>query len=349
MTTTTPQLVPIIPRYGSDKRPARLVNGADDAVHACLAQGEPLEWPDLVARACDEMLARCTGSRVTARPGGRQSRPVKRAARSPDGDRRICMAAELLGTLVTRVASCSVVDELCRAAFPGWWDAALDDYAADTGEPGTPDPVLYDHEVPLASIKASEGPWPAGLDVACLEVSNFAHLVGAASSNGLALAHTAPGPVVWPPPEDSQAVRTTRQELRKTLTQTTTSQQEHTEMLFSCLSARDDPDSPDPIQAEIDQVNASLREWDEKVLPVARRLATATYAQAWEWTSSDPQRWDPGVIAYAYAEAYLSVYDLRQVTDICDMTSAACRSYAWWWCHDRTLDLSGLRELAVSW
>jgi len=347
--TTTTQLIPIIPRYGSNERPARLVSAADDAVRVCGAPGESLGWPDLVAQACDEMLARCTGTSGVAHPGKRQSRPVKRASRAPNGERRIHMAAELLGTLASRVAMCSAADELCRTAYPGWWDAALDDYAADPSEPGTPDQILYDHGVRLADIKNSEGPWPTGLDVACLEVSNFAHLVGAASSSGLALAHAAPGPVVWPPPEASPAVTAARRRLRKALSETTTSQQEHTAMVFSCLSARDDPDSPDPSQAEIDQVNDSLREWDDKVVSVARQLATATYAQAWEWATTDPQRWDLGVVAYASAEAYLSVFDLRQVTDIYDMTSAACRSYAWWWCHDRKLDVSGLRDLAETW
>ncbi len=42
-------------------------------------------------------------------------------------------------------------------------------------------------------------------------------------------------------------------------------------------------------------------------------------------------------------------HHLRQATDAYDLTDAACRSYAWWWCHDRELDVGFLREIASTW
>lgn len=120
-------------------------------------------------------------------------------------------------------------------------------------------------------------------------------------------------------------------------------------MLLSYLSARDNPDAPDPSLAETDQVEASVRDWYASVVPAAICLAAATFAHAFEWSSSDADRWDPAVTAYAHAEAYLSIHHLRQVTDAYDLTDCAMSGYAWWWCHDRRLDLAGLRELAATW
>lgn len=120
-------------------------------------------------------------------------------------------------------------------------------------------------------------------------------------------------------------------------------------MLHSYLWARDNPHLADPSPAEADQVQASVRDWYSSVVPAAVRLATATFAHAYQWASTDTDRWDPLVITYAHAEAYLSIHHLRQVTDSYDLTNGALCSYAWWWCHDRRLTLADLRELASTW
>ena len=339
----------ILPNYDSADRPARLVRAADDAVNGLHVQGKGVEWPELVVLACDTMLAGGSRSRDPALPRGSRQRPTRAAPRASQSDLGTAMAGELLGNLVNRVSSVSLISQKCREAYPRCWDEALDEYAADPSLPGEPESILYDHSVPLSTAKGSGPPWPEGIYEACEAVERFAHLTGAYSSHGLGLAHVAPSPVVWPPLPVSNEVMGARRALRDALDGTLLSYEEHTAMVFAYLIARDNPDLPNPSQAETDQVNASLRDWGATVEPAARSLAAATYAHAWNWVSTDPERWDPGAINYAYAEAFLSVHNLSRATDTYDLADAACRSYAWWWCHDRKLDLDGLRELAASW
>ena len=339
----------VLPSYGVTSRPAWLVRFAHAAASASVADGGCTEWPQQLTRACDEMQATGNGSPDPAesncipRPTG-QLEPL-----SSNTDRDIAMAGELLGAMVSLISSPLLIDELCRNAYPGRWDAALDEYAANPERPGDPDPILYDHSVALASLYRSGPSWPTGIDHASEEVMDFAHCVGLYSSHGLGLAHAAPRPVAWPPPEAPPALTAARHALCEALAATPVGQDEHTAMLFAYLAARDDPGLPAPTLVEKDQVGASVRDWGETVVPAAMRLAAATYAHAWEWASTDPQRWDLGVMAVAYAEAYLSVHHLRQVTDALDLADVACRSYAWRWCQDRKLDLASLRELAITW
>ena len=346
MTTTTLKL---IPKYGSAERPARLVRTAEKAMHDSLDQGECTEWPALVIRACDEMLARGTRSGDPAQPRGRQSRPVKRTPKSSGGNQGINMAAELLGNLVDSHSSCGLLSEFCRAAYPGCWDEALHDYASDPYSTGEPDPVLFDHSVSLDTACDAGPPWPQGIHEATAAVEDTAHLVASYSSHGLGLAHVAPGPIVWPPPPAPQSVTVARQTLSDAVAGTTAGQDEHIAMLHAYLAARDNPELADPSIALRDQVSASVGEWGDSVFPAGIRLAMAIYAHALGWVSADPERWNPDAFTYAYAEALLSVHHLRRATDVYDMTNAACRSYVWWWCHDRKLDVAGLRKLAASW
>ena len=318
-------------------------------MHDSLDQGECTEWPALVIRTCDEMLARGTRSGDPAQLRGRQSRPVKRTPKSSGGNQGINMATELLGNLVDSHSSCGLLSEFCRAAYPGCWDEALHDYASDPYSTGEPDPVLFDHSVSLDTACDAGPPWPQGIHEATAAVEDTAHLVGSYSSHGLGLAHVAPGPIVWPPPPAPQSVTVARQTLSDAVAGTTTGQDEHIAMLHAYLAARDNPELADPSIALRDQVSASVGEWGDSVFPAGIRLAMAIYAHALGWVSADPERWNPDAFTYAYAEALLSVHHLRRATDVYDMTNAACRSYVWWWCHDRKLDVVGLRKLAASW
>ena len=364
----------ILPDYDSAERPPWLVHGAKEALYAALQTEKSIDWSEFVVRACDEMATAADGLPGFPGPGSDPPSAVGRQAGAgthqlaaqadarrergggaavetctPDGGFEVAMAAELLGGIATRAASPYDANDLCRTAFPRRWDSALDDAAADPHAALEPDPVLYDHSVTLRSVCEAEGPWPAGMYEALDAVMDLANFVGAASSLGLSLAHVAPSPVVWPPPEASSALDTARRDLDAALAGTLVSQHEHTAMLHSYLSARDNPDVPDPSPAESEQVEASVRDWYGSVVPAAVRLATATFAHAYEWASVDTDRWDPAVIAYAHTEAYLSIHHLRQITDSYDLTNGAVCSYAWWWCHDRRIDLAGLQELASTW
>ena len=319
-------------------------------MHASFDQGEAIEWPALVIRACDEMLARGTRSRDPAQLRGRQSRPVKRTPNSSAGNQGINMAAELLGNLVDRCSSCGALSEFCRAAYPGCWDEALHDYASDPYAPGKPDPALFDHSVSLDTACDAGPPWPQGIHEAAAAVEDTAHLVGSYSSHGLGLAHVAPGPIVWPPPSAPQSVTVARQTLSDAVAGTTAGQDEHITMLHAYLAARDNPESPDPSIALGDQVSASLSEWGRRGLsgrnsPGHGHLRPCVGVGQCRSGTMEPRFG----FTYAYAEALLSVHHLRQATDVYDMTNAACRSFVWRWCHDRKLDLDGLRELAASW
>lgn len=364
----------ILPEYDSAERPPWLVHGAKEALYAALQTERSIDWSEFVVRACDEMAAAADGLPGFPGPGSDPPSAVRRQADSgaqqlatragvrpdhsrdaaaetctPGGGFEVAMAAELLGGIATRAASPYDANDLCRTAYPRCWDSALNDTAASPHAGLKPDPVLYDHSVSLRSVCEAEGPWPAGMYEALDAVMDLANFVGAASSLGLSLAHVAPSPVVWPPPEAPSALDTARRDLDAALEGTLVSQHEHTAMLHSYLSARDNPDVPDPSPAEADQVEASVRDWSDAVVPAAVRLATATFAHAYEWASVDTDRWDPAVIAYAHTEAYLSIHHLRQITDSYDLTNGAVCSYAWWWCHDRRLDLAGLQELASTW
>ncbi|WP_419554528.1 hypothetical protein [Candidatus Poriferisodalis sp.] len=364
----------ILPRYDSAERPPWLVHGAKEALCAALPTDESIDWSEFVVRACDEMATAADGlpgfpgpgsdppSAVRPQAGGGTQQLATRAdARrghggdaadescTPHGGFEVAMAAELLGGIATRAASPYEAHDLCRTAYPRCWDSALDEAATSPHAGLEPDPVLYDHSVSLRSVCEGEAPRPAGMYEALDAVMELAHDVSAASSLGLSLAHVAPSPVVWPPPEASPALSVARRDLDDALAGTRVSQQEDAAMLHSYLWARDNPDVPDPSPAEVDRVQASVQDWYGSVVPAAVRLATATFAHAYEWASVDTDRWDPAVIAYAHTEAYLSIHHLRQITDSYDLTNGAVYSYAWWWCHDRRLGLAGLRELASNW
>ncbi|WP_419854585.1 hypothetical protein [Candidatus Poriferisodalis sp.] len=329
----------ILPDYNSAERPAWLVHGAHEAWRAALPTNESIAWSEFAVRACDEMATAADGLPGFPGPG---SDP-------PDDGLQVAMAAALLGDIATRSVSPYDSSELCRRAYPRCWDSALDEFAHSPHATAELDPALFDHSVALRSFSNPDVRWPAGMHEAHQAVMELANEVSASRSLGLCLAHVVPGPVAWPPPDAGPALEEARHDLDDALAGTQVSQREHTSMLLSCLSARDNPDVPDPSPAEIDQVQASMRDWNASVVPAAVRLATATFAHAYEWASTDTERWDPPVVAYAHAEAYVSIYHLRQVTDSYDLTNGAVCSYAWWWCQDRRLDLASLRKLASTW
>ena len=337
----------ILPDYDSAERPAWLVHGAKEALHAAMPRDEAVGWGEFAVRACDEMANAPDG--LPGYPGPGSDPPVAGEGCTLDDGLQVALAAELLGGIAEQVTSPCDADELCRKAYPRRWDGALDELARSPDVGGGPDPVLYDHGVELRSLRNPGVPSPAGMYDAARAVTDLANQVSGDSSLGLCLAHVAPGPVVWPPPDASPALDCARRYLDATVAGTVVGQQEHAAMLHGYLSARDNPDIADPSSAEADQVQASVRDWYSSVVPAAVRLATATFAHAYEWASTDTDRWDPLVIAYAHAEAYLSIHHLRQVTDSYDLTNGALCSYAWWWCHDRRLTLAGLRELARTW
>jgi hypothetical protein len=326
-----------------------LVEAAKKAASASFADYSRTVWSDKVVYACDKLLAllvgACDNHPLTCGP--KDARPFE--AGSTDDEFNVALAGELLGEMVGRLAFSFEHDELCRSAFPVLWDLALHECANDPDMPEAPDSILFDHSTQLSEACKDGPPWPTGLHYASHAVTEFAHHASAYSSQGLGLAHAVPVPVLWPPPEAPPALALARRSLRCALDSAPVSQDEYTANLFSYLSARDNPNLANPTLAETDQVAAALRDWNETVIPAARGLATATYAHAWEWASADQDRWDLGVIIYAHTEAFLSVHHLRQATDAYDLTDAACRSHAWWWCHDRGLDISCLREVATTW
>lgn len=329
----------ILPDYDSAERPAWLVHGAHEAWRAALPTTESIGWSEFVVRACDEMATAADGLPGIPGPG---SDP-------PDDGLQVAMAAALLGDVATRAVSPYDANEMCRRAYPRCWDATLDGLASSRHATAEADPVLYDHSVSLRSFSDPDVRWPAGMHEALQAVMDLANQVSASSSLGLCLTHVAPGPLVWPPPAAPPALDRERCDLDAAVAGTLVSHQEHAAMLHSYLSARDDPDIPDPSPAETDQVQAAVRDWSAEVVPAAVRVATATFAHAYEWASTDTERWDPSVVAYAHAEAYLSIHHLRQITDSYDLTNGAVCSYAWWWCHDRQFGLASLRELASTW
>ena len=339
----------ILPTFDSPHRPKWLVETAKIAASASFADYSRTEWSDKVAYACDKMLA------LAAQASDNHSlvcdpKAARRFEAEPtDGEFSVALAGELLGEMVGRLAVSFEHDDLCRGAYPVLWDLALDECANDPDVPEAPDPILFDHSIQL-SVACKDGlPWPTGLHYASHAVMEFAHHASAYSSHGLGLAHSVPVPVLWPPPEVPPALASARRKLRCALDSAPVSQDEYTANLFAYLSARDNPNSDNPTLAETDQVAAALRDWNETVIPAARGVATATYAHAWEWASADQDRWDLGVIIYAHTEAFLSVHHLRQATDAYDLTDAARRSFAWWWCHDRELDVAALRGIASTW
>ena len=346
MDKTAPRMLPI---FDSSPRPRWLVEAAKEAASASFADYSRTEWSDKVAYACDKMLAlavrACDNHPLICDP--KDGHPFE--AGSTDNLLSVALAGELLGEMVGRLAFSFEPDELCRSAYPVLWDLALDECANDPDMPEAPDPILFDHGVQLSEACKEGPPWPSGLHYASHAVMEFAHHASAYSSHGLGLAHAVPVPVLWPPPDAPPALASARGTLSAALESALLSKDEYTANLHAYLSARDNPNLPGPTLAETDQVAAALRDWNETVIPAARGLATATYAHAWEWASADQDRWDLGVIVYAHTEAFLSVHHLRQATDAYDLTDAACRSYAWWWCHDRGLDVSSLREMASTW
>ena len=346
MDRTTPR---ILPTFDSPSRPRWLVETAKEAATASFADYSRTKWSDKVAYACDKMLA-LAAQASDNRPLICDSKSARRLEVAPaDDEFGVALAGELLGEMVGRLAFSLEHDELCRSAYPVLWDMALDECAEDPDMPEAPNRILYEHSIRLSEVCKDGCPWPSGLNYASHAVMEFAHHASVYSSHGLGLAHAAPVSVVWPPPDAPPALASVRRILNESLETALLSQDEYTAKLHAFLSARDNPNLPDPTVAETDQVSAALRDWNETVIPAARGLATATYAHAWEWASSDQDRWDLGVIVYAHTEAFLSIHHLRQATDAYDLTDAACRSYAWWWCHDRELDVASLREIASTW
>ena len=284
------------------------------------------------------------GARGTERDTPSQERST---AGRGQANASIAEAAELLGCLVDRCSSFSMVDEYCRAAYPHRWNAALRQCAADPSAAGTPDPGLFDLDVSLASVRAKHRR-PAGMREATEAVKRLAQSVGAASSVGLGLPHAAPGPVVWPPPKPSPALAAARQALHDTIAATSIGIDHHVESLHICRVLQREPGAEGVTAAQHEQLVAEVNDWMTRVFPVGIRLACAVYAHALEWVSSNMSLWHPQAFTYAYVEAYLSVQHLRQATDVCDMTSSACRSYIWWWCQDRQVSMPHLRHLATT-
>lgn len=339
----------ILPTFDSPSRPKWLVEAAKDAASASFADYSRTEWPDKIVDACDKLLT-LTGQGSDCRPPiCDPNAPLPLELGLTGDDLSVALAGELLGEMVGRLSFSFEDDELCRSAYPMLWDMALDECANDPDMPEAPDQILYDHSIRLSEACKGGPPWPTGIHYASHAVMEFAHHASAYSSLGLGLAHSAPVPVVWPPPAAPPALTSARGILCTALETSLLSQDEYTAKLHAYLSARDNPNVPDPTLAEADQVSAALRDWNETVIPAAREVAVATYAHAWEWASTDQDRWDLGVLIYAHTEAFLSVHHLRQATDAYDLTDAACRSYAWWWCHDRKLDVASLREIACTW
>ncbi len=324
-----------LPKSGSIHRPEEVVGFMRSAASSAFGTDESTAWPARLIRACNEVEV--------------QAEARKFLAQSADVYWDIAEAGELLGMMVCRIASPSQRYELCRDAYPGLWDLALDQYAADPELPGEPDPILYDHDISLDSILDTDEPWPTGLDFATISVMKFTHKIGWLSSTGLGLAHVVPHSVGWPPPEAPPELLSARQALLAGLDNVPVSLAEHTARLHSYIAARHDPDLPDPTTAERDQVAAAVRDWDDHVIPAAVDLATATYSHAWEWASRDPDCWGVGAAGYAHIEAYLSIYHLAKATDAFDLADVAARGHAWWWCYDRNLDIASLREMADTW
>lgn len=343
MVKTAPR---ILPTFESPSRPKWLVETTKEAASASYADYSRTEWPDKVVDACEILLALITDYRPSI-CDPRASRTEK--AGSADRDVGVALAGELLGEMVGRLSFSYEQEELCRSAYPVLWDLALDECTNDPDMPEPPDQILYDHSIRLSEACKDGPPWPSGLHYASHAVMEFAHHAAAYSSHGLGLAHATPISLVWPPPDAPDALSSARRTLSAALESAPLSQDEYTANLHAFLSARDNPNQPEPTLAETDQVAAALRDWNETVIPAARGLAVATYAHAWEWASSEQDRWDLEVIVYAHSEAHLSVHHLRQATDAYDLTDAACRSYAWWWCRDRELDVASLREIAGTW
>lgn len=342
----------ILPCHGSAERPSWLVRFVDSAASSALASSRSTSWPELLIGVCEEvlaLLAQTSRNRSSICDPAVVKHLAKLRRQSPSTELKIALAGELLGTMVANVSPYYEGEELCRRAYPRLWDLALDECANDPDMPEGPDQILYDHSIRLADACEDGPPWPSGLHYARHAVMEFAHHASEYSSHGLGLAHAAPVPVVWPPPEAPPALASARRSLSEALETATVSQDEYTANLHAYLAVRDNPNLPDPTLAETDQVRAALRDWNETVIPGARALAVATYAHAWEWASTDQDCWDLGVVVYTHTEAFLSVYHLRQATDAYDLTDAALRSYAWWWCHDRELDVASLREIAGSW
>lgn len=339
----------ILPTFDSPSRPKWLVEAAKNAASASFADYSRTAWHDKIADACAKLLT-LTGQGPGCRPPTCDpNAPLPLVLGSTGDDLSVALAGELLGEMVGRLSFSSEDDELCRSAYPILWDMALDECANDPDMPEAPDQILYDHSIRLSEACKDGPPWPSGIHYASHAVMEFAHHASAYSSVGLGLAHATPVPVVWPPPDAPPALASARRTLSEALETATVSQDEYTNKLHAYLSARDNPNMPDPTIAEADQVAAALRDWNETVIPAARGLAATTYAHAWEWASTDRDCWDLGVMIYAHTEAFLSVHHLRQATDAYDLADAACRSYAWWWCHDRDLDVASLREIANTW
>lgn len=339
----------ILPTFDSLSRPKWLIEAANEAASASFADYSRTEWPEKIADACDKLLEHTdqTTDRLPSIGDPRASHIGE--AGSAGQDFGVALAGELLGEMVGRFSFAFEDDELCRSAYPHLWDMALDECANDSDMPQPPDQILYDHSIRLSEACKTGPPWPSGLHYASQAVMEFAHHASAYSSHGLGLIHAAPVPVIWPPPDAPPALVSARGNLCTALETSLLSQDEYTANLHAYLAARDNPNLPDPTVAQTDQVAAALRDWNETVIPAAREVAVATYAHAWEWASTDQDRWDLGVIVYAHTEAFLSVHHLRQATDAYDLADAACRSYAWWWCHGRKLDVASLREIVSTW
>lgn len=342
----------ILPCHDSAERPNWLVRFVDSAASSALTSSRSRSWAELLIGVCEEalaLLAQTSRNRSPICDPAVVKHLAKLRQRSSSTELKIALAGEVLGTMVANVSPYYEGEELCRRAYPRLWDMALDECANDPDMPEAPDQILYNHSVPLSEACKGGPPWPSGLHYARHAVMEFAHHASAYSSIGLGLAHATPVPVVWPPPSAPPALAAARSSLSEALETATVGQDEYTAKLHAFLTARDNPNLPDPTLAETDQISAALRDWNETVIPAARGLATATYAHAWEWASTDQDRWDLGAIVYAHTEAYLSVHHLRQATDAYDLADAACRSYAWWWCHDRELEVASLREIASAW
>ena len=339
----------ILPTFDSPARPRWLVEAAEQAASASFADHRRAEWADKISYACDKMLALAVELPEKQRPNCHAKAHLRPAGALTDEQFSVSLAGELLGAMVGGLRFAYEHDELCRDAYPALWNLALDEGVHDPDYPEEPDPVLYDNSVPLSEACKDGPPWPAGIHRARHAVMEFANNCAAYSSHGLGLAHAVHVPVLWPPPQRTPALAHARRNLTYLLDHALVGQDEYTADLFEFLSSRDDPSLNNPTVARADQVAAAVREWDETVISAARGLAAATYEHAWQWVSADQDRWDLGVVAYARSETLVSVNHLKQATDTYDLADAACRSYAWWWCRDRNLDVSSLRNAASAW
>lgn len=349
MYDTTPK---ILPRSGSPTRPGWLVDCSEAVASSVQTEDSSVTWPEKVTKACDEvlaMIAKAPNSRFAIPGPNAAKRLASLSRRSGNAALKTAMPAELLGTMVRKIPTSTRHTDLCRTAYPALWDLALDDLAADPDTPRMPDPVLYDHSIPVASVYDSGPPWPEGIDEARHTVTQFAHSHGTYSPHGLGIPHCAPGLVLRPPVTSPIGLTKARDALTNALGSTLVRLEEHSDKLVAYLVARDNPDLPDPTVSERDQIAAANRDWCETVLPAAIDLATTTYANAWEWASSDTDKWDPEVAVYSHTEACLSIHSLRRVADVLEMSDVAARSHAWWWCHERNLDTAALRDAARAW